>query len=262
MTNDRKIKTIIIDNNDYAFVNIRQCLADIQEIEIVGTSTNYKHAKKLLTETTFDLLIVSAEISGKLTFDLIQEIRTLKNNEFGVIINFDDDRHVIRALRESAIDYIVKPLNSYKLKTSLDLYLAKKENVQNNSPRFSFPNSILSSEIVSLPTHLGLRFVEKKRIALFTCTKDLMGKKPYWAAVLSNFNSIKLKSGINAKAILDFIGQDQFLQINQSTLVNIRFVSHIEFCTRICFLLPPFEQSNFIISKTHFSEIKAQLDRL
>ena len=131
MTNNRKIKTIIIDNDECDLANLRQYLAGIQEIEIVGTSTKYKHAIKLLTEATFDMLIVCAEISGKLAFDLIQEIRTLKNHKFGVILIAEDDRHVIRALRESATDYIVKPLNSYKLKTSLDLYQAKKENVQN-----------------------------------------------------------------------------------------------------------------------------------
>lgn len=117
-------------------------------------------------------------------------------------------------------------------------------------------------EIISLPTLIGLQFVDKSRIVVFYCAIGPDGKKPSWSAMLTDQKQIKLRSGITAKGIIAFMGSSQFLQLNQSTIINIHFVSHIEFSSRTCFLYPPFTQETYIISKANFGEIRDRFDRL
>ena len=262
MKEDGKIKAIIVENGENDLIDIERHLANIQEIELVGTATKYGQARNLLTELSFDLLLVCVEISGKSVFELLKEIRPRKDPGFCTIIFADDKKHTIRALRESVFDFILKPIQSNEFRMAIKRYLSTKGSVQNNYHRETPSRNSMPSEVISLPTSVGLQFVDKSRIAVFMCAVGAREKKPTWSAMLTDQNCIKLRSGITAKGIIAFMGGSQFLQLNQSTIINIHFVSHIEFSSRACFLHPPFSQETCIISKANFAEIRDRFDRL
>jgi len=257
-----KIRAIIIDNEENDLFVIEKHLAEIPEIELVGTATKYGQARNLLVGSNFELLLICAELSGRPVFELLREIRPQKEPGYSTIIFSFDKKHMIMALRESAFDYILKPIQSNEIRAAITRYLSMKSTVPDHSHQESISKNMIPSDIISLPSSVGLQFVDKKRIALFLCARDLIGKKPSWTALLADQNCVRLRSGITAKDIIEFMGKSQFLQLNQSTIINIHFVSHIEFCSRTCFLQSPFAQETFIISKANFGEIRERFDRL
>ena len=262
MADDGRIKTIIIENETTDLQVLEGLLSNIPQIELVGTATQYRQAQNLLSSSVFDLVFISVEISGKSAFELINEIRLKKGERFSLIICAFDEKHVIRALRESAYDYILKPVLQNDLEVVVRRYLSTELTVNNNSHLEVPFGSRKQVNIITLPTLIGLQFVDKDSIALFLCRSEFTEKKPSWTAVLGNQNCIRLKSGITSKAIIRFIGHGHFLQVNQSTIINIHYISHIEFGSRSCFLHPPFNQSSYHISKSNFAEIKGRFDRL
>jgi DNA-binding LytR/AlgR family response regulator len=109
---------------------------------------------------------------------------------------------------------------------------------------------------------VGLKFVFKKNIILFNCSRDSPDEKPIWKATLVNQTKVILKSGISARRILEFMGENDFIQINQSTIVNANYISRIEFSTKECFLLSPAQEIRLNVSKAHLAKIKGKWDRL
>lgn len=257
-----KIKTIIIGNDENNLLALKKHLANIPSIEVLGYATKYQNARNLLISEKFDLAFTDIEIAGKSGLELIREVRSVSDRTFSTIICAKDDKHVIQALRESATDYIVKPLMPNDLIDAIERYKYKRSKVNCTSKFTPIYESAAESENVSLPTLVGLQFVEKRSIALFNCSRESSTKKPNWTALLVNQDRIKLRSGITAKNIVEFMGENKFIQLNQSTIVSVYFISHIEFGTRECYLLPPFTQTVLSVSKAHLSEIKSKYDRL
>ena len=130
-----KIKAIIVENKESDLLGIVKHLAEIPEIELVGTATRYGEARNLLVGSSFDLLLVCVEISGKSVFELLKEIGFKRESGFSMIIFADDKKHTIRALRESAFDYILKPIQLDEIKATISRYLSIKASVQNQSDR-------------------------------------------------------------------------------------------------------------------------------
>jgi DNA-binding LytR/AlgR family response regulator len=120
----------------------------------------------------------------------------------------------------------------------------------------------MENEIVSLPTVKGLQFVKRANIVLFICKKKTPTEKSKWKVRLINGQKILLKPGISAKAILGFMEGRDFIQINQSAIVRVNYVSSIGFNTKECFLLPPFQEKILPISKIYLAKIKDEWARL
>ena len=224
-----KIRAVIVENKESDLLILEKKLADIPEVELVGIASKYVEARNLLIGSSFDLLLVCVEISGKSVFELLKEIKPKKEHGFCTIIFSYNNKHLISALRESAFDYILKPIQSDEIRVAISRFLSIKATVPDYSPKESPSWYVIPSEVISLPTSAGLQFVDKNRIAVFLCAIGAGGKKPTWSAMLADQNSVKLKSGITGKGIIEFMGNYQFLQLNQSTIINIHFVSHIEF---------------------------------
>lgn len=55
---------------------------------------------------------------------------------------------------------------------------------------------------------------------------------------------------------------ERVMQLNQSSIINIQFISSIEYTTRECHLSSPFDKMDIPISKGQLSEIRKKYDRL
>jgi two-component system LytT family response regulator len=137
----------------------------------------------------------------------------------------------------------------------------KKQNER--PPIISLPNAHFGlSEIISLPTSTGIRFIDKNSILLFECNCDNLFEKKCWKAILTDRIQLKLRTSTSANDILSFMGSSKFMRINPSCIVNINFLAAIEFSTRTCQLLPPFNDIQIIASRSNMSEIRERFDVL
>ncbi len=52
----------------------------------------------------------------------------------------------------------------------------------------------------------------------------------------------------------------RFVVINQSAIVNLSYVAAIEFKSRDCILIPPYEELKFTVSRSQLSELRDKFD--
>ena len=260
MTICEMIKTVIIDDNKVYLDSLKEHLSFFPEIELQGFATQYSKAINLLTKTTPDLVFLDIEMPGKNGFELLAEARKTQKSNFSVIFYTAFDKYLLSALRESAFDYILKPINPQELRSSIERYKLAKGKISNTLHPACNPLLSHFNDIISLPTNTGLKFMSKNAIILFQCLKESLHDKPCWKALLTDNSQVKLRIGTTAKEILDFMGDDEFAQINQSTIININYLGLVEYKTRQCMLVPPFKNIHLIASRTQLSEIKEKFD--
>jgi two-component system, LytTR family, response regulator len=250
----KAIATFLVDDNKECLFDLREHLALIPEIEIVGEACQYQKAKELILAKTPDLLFLDIEMPYKNGFQLLEEIRLELKKPFKVVFNTAYDKYVIEALRQSAFDFLVKPAQPDEIKIVIDRY---KKRLSGQVPAVTLEQFKPFMNIVPLPINIGIKFVERNHVVYLHCNKNGLIEKPIWEAVLSNLEKVKLKQNITADELTRILGAELIVKINKSTLVNRNYISLFEYKSHRCFLVPPFEDVDLVVSRQHIPEFRS-----
>ncbi|MCX6350566.1 MAG: LytTR family DNA-binding domain-containing protein [Bacteroidetes bacterium] len=161
------IKTIIVDdehNSGMALANLVKSYCP--QIELMGMADNVDAAFKLINEENPDLLFLDIVMPGEDGFALLKKFNTIN---FDVIFTTAYDQYALQAIKFSALDYLMKPIDLEELKTAI-AKVEKKLNVakENNT---SLPEKIIINTDKSLllinPLDIIRIEAEGKKIDLF-----------------------------------------------------------------------------------------------
>jgi len=254
-----KIQTVIIDDDEEFVFALKEHLGFFPEIQLQGCGSKYNQSKALLMKEDLDLVFMDIEMPVKTGFELLEEVRKSRKQMFSVVFYTVFDKYLLQGLREAAFDYILKPVTHEELRSVIERFKQKRK----SEPPVNFiPVSQGMSEIISLPTPIGLRFMDKNNIILLQCIRDQPQDKPGWKAILTDMSEIKLRAGTNAKEIIELMGKQKFIQINQSAILNLNYLGSVEFKTRDCQLIPPYSGIRLSASRTHLYELRNKYDTL
>ncbi|MFB6320570.1 LytR/AlgR family response regulator transcription factor [Saccharicrinis sp. FJH54] len=255
-----KINTIIIDDDPFAIKTLVNMLSDFEEIRIIDTATTYPAAKKTILDNQPDLLFLDIEMPNKTGFELLTEIQVDIEKPLGVVFCTGYEKYTIQALRESAIDYLLKPVSKEELRAALNRFRMKNKNDERNAVRYLAET--INDDIITLPTSTGIKFLKRNEIVLVKYQREKGWTKSYWYVLLYNEEILRLRSGVNAITIMQLFGEKHFLHINQSAIVNLSYLNTIEIKTRQCILLPPFDRYHFCVSRNCMTHIRERFDAL
>ena len=258
MNESNPISVVIIDDDNDAIFALQSHLELMPEIEILGTATHYRKAINLIKEFSPDLVFLDVEMPGKTGFELLDEFeKDGSQRNFSVIFHTAFDKYTIRALRESAFDFILKPPKEEELKEAIQRFRDQRTKAPVTEAK---PLPDRTKKMVAIPTNTGLQFVPKADIVYFECLKTGMGLRSSWVAILNNQQTIKLRQNTKANAIINYLGDENFIQISQSVIVSISFINMIEYKTYECFLFPPFDEKSHKISRQFMAELRERFD--
>lgn len=255
MNEMEKIRVAIVDDNKDFLESLVDHLYVFPEVEICGTATHYRQARELLINEKLDLVFLDIEMPCKNGFELLDEVRK-KGSVFSVIFYTSYDKYMIQALRESAFDYILKPIRTEDLKNAIERFKNQRQEQTSVTPPPLYQGMQGMPEIIALPSNLGLRFVDKNRILLFRCINGGILDKSSWEVLFTDFTSLKLGSNATADRIVQLMHKDRFLQINQSCIINLNYLNLVEYKTRNCQLVPPFDNLELTVSRTQLARLR------
>jgi len=255
----KKVVTLIVDDNKSDIKKLTDELSSFEEIELVKACTDPQKACKVILDVKPQLIFLDVEMPGKTGFDILRELKADKSFEPTIVFHTSYDKYVLRALRESAFDFLVKPVHYPEL-CNLITRFKKERYVQETGFREKL-NTIFpkGDSRVFIPTATGLRLLFKDEIVFFAFQHPKIDHTS-WGALLNDLSSIKIKSKANARSIYETIKDPGFFKVNPSTILNLNYLSAIEYKTRRCILIPPFDQYEIILSRTAFSELKDNFD--
>jgi len=259
MNEIEKIRVAIVDDNREFLESLKEHLLFFPEVEICGTAFKYKQAKDLLMNENPDLVFLDIEMPCKNGFELLNEVR--KNGcTFSVIFYTAYDKYMIQALRESAFDYILKPVTTEELKNAIERFKNQRDKQSTSTPLQLYQGIQGMPEVIALPSNLGLKFIDKNRILLFRCISGGFMEKSSWEVLLTDYSTLKLGATTTADRIIQLMNKDRFLQINQSCIINLNYLNLVEYKTRSCLLIPPFDHLELTVSRTHLSKLREEFE--
>ncbi len=249
----KTFKVVIIDDDEIARDNLVYELQDFPRFQIAGIAKNGNSGKKLVLKTMPDLLFLDVELPDMKGMELMQMIRKDITWNMKVIFYTAYDRYMRDAIRESAFDYLSKPIDKILLSEMLQRFITHIEQlhpqqipvdiqIKSNSP---LDNTL----ILTSPTN-DLCFIRPENIGYFKYNPD----KKQWEVYL-NYppTPVLLKKGFKAETILK--SAPCFIQIHQSYIININYLVMIK--DKKCVMYPPFNHENDLqVSKIHMKKLQ------
>lgn len=161
------INAIIVDDEPINISNLKALLTrHCQEIDVVATALSADEAIVHIQELKPDVVFLDIEMPGKNGFDLL---RSLKDPDFDVVFVTAYDTYGIMAIKFSALDYLLKPINITELKNTV----GRIEQSVNTKKQNSRLNNLLhlldkkypdESQKIALPTQKETYLVPVKDI--------------------------------------------------------------------------------------------------
>ena len=214
------VKVVIIDDEKSSRETIKFLLADyFPEVTVSAEAESVDDAVKIIEEQNPELVFLDIEIKGGTGLHVLQR---LKKRDFKLIFITAFNDFAIKAIKFSAIDYILKPINEFEFKNGVEraiLEIGKISNSSQTDTLFANQESTKERKLV-LQTSQEIHIVNISEIV--HCVSD----NAYTTFRLNTGEKIVVSKGIGEYA--DLLAGFGFLRPHQSHLVNINYIKKLD----------------------------------
>jgi two-component system, LytTR family, response regulator len=213
------LKSIIIDDELKSRESLKKMLLTFCEnIEVMATCQSVMEAVEAINRTKPDVIFLDIQMQGETGFDLLTQ---LKSVDFEVIFTTAHSEYAIKAIKFSAIDYLLKPIDVTELQAAVEKVRNTKggnivERMQQLLQNMKTPSP--DKYKLALPTAEGLTFIK---------IEDVMYLK-----ASGNYTEIFMHNGQkhlvsrHLKEYDDLLAEQNFFRIHHSTLINVNFIKN------------------------------------
>lgn len=215
------LKAIIVDDEPYCCELLAAMVeSDCPEVEVAVICNNAKDALTAIRQQSPDLVFLDVEMPKMNGFEMLEQLLSIN---FHLIFTTSYDQYALKAIRFSAIDYLLKPIDRGELKSAVEKV---KERFQIPVPqqleillqKFKQPSKPVNK--IALPTMEGLQMIPIETIV--SCESDdnytLLKLKN---ARLPDGQGKKLLVTRSLKEIEESLEQHSFIRVHRSYLVNL-----------------------------------------
>jgi two-component system, LytTR family, response regulator len=156
------LRAILVDDEENALNSLKQkIIQHCSTVEIVAACTGPDEAIEKISLLQPDLLFLDIEMPGINGFSFLQKL-DYKSVEVVFVTAYD--HYAIKAIRFSALDYLVKPVDVDELKAAVDR-AAPKRNITIPNQRLELLLDQISRpqksfNKIAIPTHEGMQFIK------------------------------------------------------------------------------------------------------
>jgi two-component system, LytTR family, response regulator len=215
---NRKLKTVIIDDEHDAVNFIGSIIGEYcPSLEVVGKAHNVLEGVAVITDKKPDLVFLDIEMPNGTGFDLLSHF---PEKDFDVVFITAFNHYAIKAIKFSAVDYILKPININEFIEAVNRFVQKhteKSPAGDESFRMLMENLKSTHPTrLAIPTSDGMEYLNPKDIIRIEADRSYS-----WFHITGNRKILVSK---NLKEFQDLLSDRYFFRSHNSHLINLKYV--------------------------------------
>ena len=216
-SNYKQYKVVIIDDEKHGRDLLRKLIPNISsDFIIAGEAFSVDSGIEIINETQPDVVFLDIELSDRSGFEILQHFGDI---QFSVIFATAYNYYAIKAIKFSALDYLVKPIDETELSLALEKVRNKNTGGQNEKSRFDLALRLMDKtnpDKIAIPTNKGYVFLDIHDIV--RCSSE----NNYTRFHLNNKTTILTSHTLKEYETL-LKGLD-FFRVHNSHLINMKYV--------------------------------------
>ena len=206
------LKAVIIDDSRLARNELKRLLKVHEEVFIHAEASDADTAREIIEEDQPDLIFLDIQMPGKDGFQLIEELEYIPEVIFTTAYN----EYAIQAFEVNALDYLVKPIQTQRLKSAIQKVITKTKDKHQQEER---AERLRETDQVFVKDGERCWFVQLAEIRLFEIegnnTKVYFEKESPIVHKTLNY----LETRLNERA---------FFRANRQQIINLKWIQKIE----------------------------------
>jgi two-component system LytT family response regulator len=206
---------IIIDDEKHCIKTLSNLLqTNFPEVRILATCHDSSKAYDLIQHHRPEMVFLDIEMPLLSGFDLLSKFYHLY---FDVIFTTAYDSYAIKAIKYSALDYLIKPIEKADLSDAIEKIKSKRSSISLEQVLMATAvHNKLLPDTIALPTSEGLTFASVNDIVY--CTAD--GR--YTCLQMMDKREILLSKSLGD--VEDLLSEYDFFRIHHASLINVKHV--------------------------------------
>lgn len=212
------IRAVLIDDEPKNNRILNMMLGEFcPNVSVEGQADNLTDAVSLILEVKPDLVFLDIEMPNGSGFDLLDQ---LKPAHFDVVFITAFNDYSLKAIKYSALDYLLKPVNIEELQVAVskaaERVAARTVNTRIENLLYNLKKPQADLQKLALPSQEGYVFV------MLTDIIRCESKSGYTTFYMKD--DAKLLSSRNIKEYESMLPADIFFRIHNSHIVNLNFI--------------------------------------
>jgi two-component system, LytTR family, response regulator len=209
------MKSIIIDDENHCIKTLSNLLAtNFPEVKILASCQDSTKAYDLIQHHQPDFVFLDIEMPLLNGFDLLSKFEHLY---FDVIFTTAYDSYAIKAIKYSALDYLLKPVDREDLAFAIEKIKSKQSNISQAQVQMAMAvHNKQLPDTIALPTADGLNFASVNDIVY--CMAD----GSYTRMLMKDTSEILLSKTLGD--VGELLSEYDFFRIHHSSLINLKQV--------------------------------------
>jgi two-component system LytT family response regulator len=208
------IRAIIVDDEVHCRKTLLMLLKEYcPTVHVIAECSNGETGLATINSEMPDLLFLDIEMPNMNGFELLEKIPDIS---FEIIFTTSYDQYAIKAIRFSALDYLMKPVERTELQRAVERLADRRHNQFPQQLEIllqKLNNPVSPVQKIALPTMEGLRMIAVNSI--ISCTSD----SNYTAFCLKNKQKLIVSRPL--KEIEEMLEEYSFFRVHNSHLVNL-----------------------------------------
>ncbi|MCY1219414.1 Transcriptional regulatory protein NatR [compost metagenome] len=195
-----KLNCVVVDDSAIQRMTVTKLVANHPNLNLVGDFSNAIETKNCLTNKEVDLILLDIEMPVINGFDLLDGLKVKPQ----IIFITSKAEYAVKAFDYDATDYLQKPISPQRfnaaVKRAMDLYLLRKENIDEDSEHIFIKSNL-------------------KKLKIFTSKiKWIEAYGDYVKVVTEDENHLVLST---MKSFENDLSKERFIRVHKSFIINI-----------------------------------------
>jgi two-component system LytT family response regulator len=246
------ITTIIVDNEIQSISSLESLLSVYPRIRIVKKLTDSTKAVPIIIEIKPDLLFLDIQMPGKSGFEIVSEL-LLEDYKPDFIFVTGFDKHAIEAIRFTAFDFLLKPVNQEELKQAITRFQEKSRSGSTEEQIKKLLERAISKPKIKLSTAGGFTLINPDDIIYINADWN------YADIIFSTDKSEMVTT--NLGTLEKTLPENSFFRISRSVIINTSYLKKVSRKKRLAYLVKDGKEYTFKIPLINIRKLERFLEK-
>jgi two-component system LytT family response regulator len=210
---------MIVDDEKLARDLLREYLENFPDIQLVAEADQGTDAVEKIDKLKPDIVFLDVQMPGMTGFDVLEDIE----HEPYVIFTTAYDQYAIKAFEKNAVDYLLKPLDEERFRTSINRALKRKS--LEHSTIEDLLQSLRSERKGPFDSHI---FVQKSEKLFNLPVEEIVYLEASGDYTIITTKADQFVSSSGIGKLEEILNPEVFIRVHRSTIVNVNNLKEIE----------------------------------